>query len=217
MYNYDPISLSEVYWWADKAKTVTRQDAENIQRLLLSRVADVGMSSPEVKDVINGITDRFVEEEKRMLRELMADDLRRRGLLAQEKIYADDDQILQALKMTLPRFKSDWDWGGIYRILVDYCGFKDKITDFVRSMAHMGVYPKDNKPSDINHSIPPSIRGDEWCGHPFSYQAVQKGIKKEWPGRYWDWQICDIQDRDFVDRRSIAKIYKDNLLRASNR
>ena len=217
MDKYAPIELSEAYWWANKTKTMTKQDAENQQRLLLFRAAEVGVSSPEVMDVINGITDRFVEEERKMMREIMAEDMRRRGILSQEKIYADNDQIIKALKWTLPKFNSDWDWGGCYRILVDCCYFPVPITDFVRRMARMGIYPKDNKPSDIEYSIPPSIQGDEWCDHKFSYQAVQKGVKIEWPDTYFGWQNSEIQDRDFIDRCRIAKIFRENLLKAVNK
>ena len=134
---YDSISISEAYWWANKTKKMTKSDAENIQRLLLSRVAEVGVSSSDVIDVINSITDRFVEDEREMMRELMAEDMRRRGILSPEKINADDEQIIQAIKMTLPNFKNDWDWGGCYRILVDCCDFPVRISDFVRRMARM--------------------------------------------------------------------------------
>ena len=158
----------------------------------------------------------FVEEERKMRREIMAEDMRRRGMLSQEKIIAEDDQIIQALKWTLPKFKSHKDWGGCYRILVDCCDFPVPITDFVRRMARMGIYPKDNNPNDIDYSIPPSIKRDEWCGHQFSYQAVQKGMKNDWPDTYLGWQNSDIQDRDFCDRLDIAKIFRENLLIAVN-
>lgn len=210
---YDPITLSEAVWWANRAKKVRRQDAENMQRFMLSRAAEVGVSSSEVTDVINGMLDPFVEEERQMMRELMAENLRQRGLLEIEKIEADDDQIVQALKWTLPKFQSDWDWGGPYRILVDCCDFPPGKADFVRRMARMGVYPKDNYPKKLDHSMPPTIRGTEWHDHQFSYQAIQKGVSPNWPDTYYGWLNSDIQDRDFLDRQSIAKIFKDNLIK----
>ena len=211
---YDPITLSEAKWWANKAKTVRLQRAEEMQSFLLSRAAEVGVSSPEVMAVINGMLDPFVEEERQIRRELIAEDLRRKDILEMEKIDADDDQIVQALKWTLPHFKSNFDWGGPYRILVDCCDFPDPVVAFVRSMARMGIYPKDNKPKDIVPSMPPSIKGDEWCGHPFSYQAVQKGIKEDWPKDYQGWVNSDRKDRDFIDRRKCAATFKTNLLKA---
>lgn len=210
---YDPITLSEAVWWANRAKKVRRQDAENMQRFMLSRAAEVGVSSSEVTDVINGMLDPFIEEERQMMRELMAENLRQRGLLEIEKIEADDDQIVQALKWTLPKFQSDWDWGGPYRILVDCCDFPPGKADFVRRMARMGVYPKDNYPKKLDHSMPPAIRGTEWHDHQFSYQAIQKGVSPNWPDTYYGWLNSDIQDRDFLDRQSIAKIFKDNLIK----
>jgi hypothetical protein len=211
---YDPITLSEAKWWANKAKTVRLQRAEEMQSFLLSRAAEVGVSSPEVMAVINGMLDPFVEDERQIRRELIAEDLRRKGILEMEKIEADDDQIVLALKLTLSRFQSDWDWGGPYRILVDCCDFPPGKADFVRRMARMGVYPKDNYPKNLEHSMPPAIRGTEWHDHQFSYQAIQKGVSPDWPDTYYGWMNSDIQDRDFLDRRSIAKIFKDNLLKA---
>lgn len=213
---YDPITLSEAYWWANRAKKVRRQEAEYMQRFLLSRAAEVGVSSSEVTAVINGMLYPFVEEERQMMRELMAENLRRKGVLEMEKIDADDDQIVKALKWTLPKFQSDWDWGGPYRILVDCCDFPPVKTEFVRRMARMGVYTKDNYVKDLVRSMPPAIRGTEWHDHQFSYQAIQKGVSPNWPDTYFGWMNSDIQDRDFLDRRSIAKIFKDNLVKAVN-
>ena len=213
---YEPITLSEANWWANRAKTARRQEAEYMQRFLLSRAAEVGVTSSEVTAVINGMLDPFVEEERQMMRELMAENLRRKGLLEMEKIDADDDQIVQALKWTLPKFQSDWDWGGPYRILVDCCDFPPGKADFVRRMARMGVYPKDNYQKNLEHSMPPVIRGTEWYDHQFSYQAIQKGVSPDWPDTYYGWMNSDIQDRDFIDRRSIAKTFKANLLKAVN-
>ena len=200
---YDSVTLSEALWWAKRAKRVPYPEAKDMQFLLLSRAVEVGVSSPDVMDVINGMLDHFVEEERKMKRELMAEELRRKGILQQEKIDADDDQIVKAIKWTLPKFKSDWDWAGIYRILVDNCDFPPGKADFVRRMARMGVYPNDDYPKDLVRSMPP-----------FSYQAIQKGIKTSWPDAYYGWQNSDIQDRDFLDRRCVAKIFKANLLKA---
>lgn len=211
---YEPMTLSEVSWWVNKAKNLPRPDAEDIQRYLLDRALDVGMSSSDVRDKICSITDRFVDEDNETRRQLMAEDLRRKGILEQEKIDADDDQIVQAIKWTLPKFQSDWDWGGLYRILVDCCDFPAAKTDFVRRMARMGIYPKDDKPKDLKRLVPPSIRGTEWYDHPFNYQAVQKGVKPSWPDSYFGWQNSEIQDRDFLDRRTIAKTFKSNLFKA---
>jgi hypothetical protein len=83
-------------------------------------------------------------------------------------------------------------------------------------MAKMGIYPKDNYPKDIDRSMPPSIKGDEWCSHPFSYQSVQKGIKDDWPKDYRGWVNSDREDRDFIDRRNSAATFKTNLIKAVN-
>ena len=217
-----PLTFSEAQHYAYMAKRLPPDQADLIQSLLRRRALEAGIDGDrmEVMEVIDSITDRFVEEDRAMRRELLAEQLRREGLLQQEHIDADDDQIVQALKWTLPKFKSDWDWGGPYRILVDCCDFPPKYSDFVRRMARMGVYPKDNvvKNSDgteLSRPIPPAIRGTEWCDHPFSYQALQKGINRDWPKTYVGWQMNDSQTQDFLDRRDAAKLFRENLLRAA--
>ena len=210
---YAPVTLSEVAWWAKRAKRVPYPKAQDMQRLLLLRATECGVSSPDVMDVIDGMLDPFAEEDRDMRRELMAEELRRKGVLEMEKIDADDDQIVMAIKWTLPNFKSDRDWGGPYRILVDYCDFPPAKTEFVKRFARMGIYPKDNKVA-VERPLPPAIRGTEWCDHQFSYQAIQKGVKLDWPDTYYGWMNSDTQENDFLDRLSIAKIFKDNLIKA---
>lgn len=193
--NFDPITLSEAKWYAKRAREVPPQDARDMQRFMLQRLAEVGASSPEVPDIINGMLDHLKAEAKEMMRQLMMEQLRRDGMLGEEKIDADDDQIVQALKWTLPKFKSNFDWAGIYKILVPCCDFPESVSDFVRRMARMGIYPKDNKPENVVRSMPIAISDKDLCGHPFSYQAVQRGLING-------------------DHSEISKIFKANLYRA---
>jgi hypothetical protein len=95
---YDPISISEAYWWAGKAKTMTRQNVENVQRLLLARIVEVGVSSPEVTDIINGMTDRFADEERQIMKQCINERLMKQGVLGMQIIYAEDGQIVEAIK-----------------------------------------------------------------------------------------------------------------------
>ena len=67
---YDSVTLSEALWWAKRAKRVPEQNAKDMQLYMLSRAAEVGVSSPEVMDVISGMLDHFVEEEREMKRQL---------------------------------------------------------------------------------------------------------------------------------------------------
>ena len=201
------------------AKYAPRKDAEVLQRFLYQRAAETGGCSPEIIAKISSITDRFRDEENEMLRKIMAEDLRRRGIMDQQKIDASDEQIVKAIKLTLQKFESDRDWGGIYRILVDFCnhlGFKAVKTDFVKRFALMGIYPTDNVVKDLERIVPSAIKGTEWHEHKFSYSAVQKGIDSSWPSSYKEWVECDIMTRDFLDRKSIAKIFLDNLIKATS-
>ena len=211
---YAPVTYSEALHYADISKRMTREEVNFMQRVLLQRAFEAGVSSDEVTDIIYGMTARFVDEDNEMRRKAIEDDLRRRGVMQQEDILADDDQIVAAIKMTLPQFQSDWDWAGIYRILVDYCskcGFKAQKTEFVRRFARMGIYPKDNAVKNIEHPIPPSIRATEWCDHQFSYEAIKKGVSSTWPPTYFAWQKSDLQNRDFLNRKDIATKFLNNL------
>ena len=212
---YEPISISEAYWWADKAKTMPRKDVETMQRLLFARIVDVGVSSPEVTDIINGMTDRFADEERQIMKQCINERLMKQGVLGMQIIYAEDDQIVEAIKMTLPVFKSDWDWGGIYRILVDTCQFPSTKTDFVKRMAEIGIYAEDNTVK-FSRPIPPSIKKDEYCNHPFSYQNVQKGISTYWPATYQEWLRTPNPDQDLCNRISIATAFYNNLIKVTD-
>ena len=214
---YDPMAYSEAVWWADLAKKMKEPEVKEIQRNLLRRIAEVGVASPDVLEIISGMTDRFIDEEMAMRRELMAEELRRKGSLSQGKIDADDDQIVQAIKWTLPKFQSDWDWGGIYIILVNFCnhlGFSAVKTKFVERMAQMGVYPQD-KVVKVEHVANTAIIGTEWHEHRFSYLALQRGVKSSWPQTWNEWQNSVVQSKDFLARREIAKLFLSNLRKAT--
>ena len=210
-----PLSLAEARWWAKFASKLPRRDAELVQRGLLQHALDGGCSSPEIHEIIDSITDRFVEEDRIERKKILEEKLLRSGALQLEHIEADDDQIIIAIKRTLPKFQSDRDWGGVYRILVDYCEFPAMKTKFVRRFAKMGIYPNDDYVKNLDRPLPPSIRGSEWHDHPFSYQAIQKGIDNAWPAHYPAWFNNTIDSRDFIDRRSIATTFKDNLIKAT--
>lgn len=214
--NYKPIAYDEVMWYAKQAKNMRQSDVEMIQRFLMMRAMDVGVESPEVKDSIYRLTDRFVEEELALKRDILAEETRRRGTLSQEIIEVSDDQIVQAIKWTLSSFQSDWDWGGIYIILVCLCnhlGFSAVKTKFVERMAQMGVYPQDNVVR-VDHVADTAIKGTEWYEHRFSYLALQRGVKPSWPKTWNEWLNSEIQTNDFIARRDIAKLILKNLRRA---
>lgn len=209
-------TMSEALYWAKASQKMPRDDVERLQRFLRQRALDVGCREG-VADVISGMTDRFVDEEREMLRRRIDEYVRSNGILEQQRIDATDDQIIEAIKQTLPYFESDWDWGGIYRILVDYCrhlGFTNSKADFVRRFARMGIYPKDNI-IKVDRYPNPAIYQDEYNGHPFSYQAIQKGVNAYWPDSYEEWKKSDITSNDFVARKNIADCFCKNLLKAA--
>lgn len=211
MKEYSPITLSEVHHYADLCKRVPRDQAEVMQKFLSQRALETGVTSSEILEAIQSISDRFVFEDRELRRKAIEEDLRRRGTLLQESIDAEDDQIIAAIKKTLPKFQSDRDWGGIYRILVDCCAFPPNISDFVRRFDNMGIFPKDNCINGIKRRGIPSISEREYYGHRFAYQALQKGINNSWPKTYIGWLNCYITDRDFISRRDLATLFYKNL------
>ena len=209
--------MLDVRYWDKVSKTMPKSDVEHLQRFLQRRALDCGCEEG-VPMVISGMTDRFADEERDMLRSRMDEHIRRLGILEHQRIDALDEQIVKAIKWTLNDFESEKDWGGVYRILVDYCqhlGFTSKKTSFVRRFAKMGIYPKDDVTKDIDRSISPAIYKDEYKGFLFSYYAIDKGVDAYWPASYEDWKTSDIITNDFIQRRKIAAIFLRNLVKAT--
>lgn len=211
MNKYSPIILSEARHYADLCKNAPRDQAEVMQNFLMRRALETGVTSHEVLEAIQSISNRFAEEDREMRRKAIEEDLRRRGTIALDSIDADDDQILKAIKKTLPKFNSDKDWGGIYRILVDFCNFPLAYSDFVRRFDDMGIYPTDDIVTGIKRCGIPAISEREYYNHRFSYQALQKSIKNDWPQTYIGWTNSYKTDRDFISRKNIATIFYNNL------
>ena len=209
--------MLDVLYWQKVSKQMPRDDVEQLQRFLRQRALDCGCEEG-VPGVISGMLDRFADEEREMMRKRMDEYVRRLGIAEQQRIDATDEQIVKAIKWTLNDFESEKDWGGIYRILVDYCqhqGFTATKTGFVRRFAKMGIYPKDDVVKDIDRSLPPALYKDEYNGNLFSYYAIDKGVGAYWPSSYKEWQTCDITSNDFIQRRKIAGIFLKNLLKAT--
>lgn len=211
MSEYKPIDLSEVRHYADLCKKAPREAAEVMQNFLMRRALETGVTSHEILEAIQSISDRFVEEDRAMRKKVIEEELRCRGIIASEPIEANDNQIVAAIKNTLPKFNSDRDWGGIYRILVDYCSFPPNYSNFLRRFDEMGIYPTDDTIAGIKRCGIPAISEREYYNHKFSYQALQKGINTHWPQTYIEWMNSYKTDRDFIDRRNIATIFYNNL------
>ncbi len=214
---FSPLSVSDVRYWVKASKTMPRNDVETIQRFLRQRALDCGCEEG-VSLLISSMTDRFVDEEREMLRARIDARIRRNEFLEKQRIEATDDQIVKAIKRTLPEFESKKDWGGIYRILVDYCqhlGFTATKTTFVKRFAKMGIYPEDDIVKNIDHTVPPTIYKNEYNGLPFSYYAIDKGVNAYWPPSYKEWETCDENSNDFIARRKIAVLFLKKLIQAT--
>lgn len=213
---YTPVTRSEARHFAKIAEGLPRENVTLLQGILYRRISEAGCESDEVLGIVDGMTERFVEEDREMRRQLMLGELRLQGTLEQERIEADDDQIITAIKRTLPKFKSTRDWGGIYRILVDFCDFPSVKTDFTQRFWRMGIYATDSPAclEGFTRDAPPAIYKEEYGDHPFGYQVMQRGCPANWPATYYEWQKRDLPNRDFEDRKLIARLFLENLRKA---
>lgn len=212
MKDYSTMTLSEVRHYVDLCKRGTRDEAEIMQKYLLQRALATGATSSEILEAIQSISDRFVLEDRELRKKAIEEDLRRRGVMNLEPIDADDYQIIKAIKKTLHQFQSSRDWGGVYRILVDFCAFPPNYSDFVRRFDTMGIYPSDDIVKGVKRMGIPSISEREFNNNRFNYQALQKGIQSDWPQTYIGWMNCHITDNDFICRRNIATSFYKNLM-----
>lgn len=206
------ISIVEVQRWREISKSMPRHDAETVQRCLYQMITKNGKESEDVITVVDSISDRFEAEDRKMRRELLIEDMRRNGLLTQEHIDADDAQIVEAIKLTLPFFKNAFDWAGIYRILVDLCAFPENKAEFVRRFAQMGIYAKDDTVKGVDYRQLPAIKKEEYGSYQFSYQSIEKGIKSDWPPKWMNWKLSEMDDRAFKSRKNIAQIFLNELI-----
>lgn len=215
--DYKPVTMLELHYWVQASKEMTKENVEKLQNFLRQRALDCGCEEG-VSLAIKSLTDRFADEERKELRRRMDEYIRRMWIMEQQSINATDEQIVKAIKWTLSDFESKKDWGGVYRILVDYCqhlGFTATKTTFVKRFAKMGIYPEDDTVKDIDRSMPPAIYKEEYKGFSFSYYAIDKGVGAYWPSSYDDWKTSDITSNDFVQRRKIATLFLKNLVRAT--
>jgi len=216
MKEYSPLRMLDVLYWRKVSKQMPRGDVEKLQTFLRQRALDCGCDEG-VSAVINGLTERFADEERETMRKVMEERVRRLSIIEQRRIDATDDEIVEAIKMTLPRFKSARDWGGVYCILVEYChhlGFTKTKTTFVERFARMGIYPTDSVVT-VDRSIPPAIYKDEYNDLFCSYSAIDKGVDTYWPLSYEDWQTSNITTKDFIQRRDIAGFFLKNLVKVT--
>ena len=218
--NFPKVTCSEARHFAKIAEKMPLEDVKFLQSVLRLRMLQAGYESDHVLGIVDGMTERFLDEDKEVRRQLIAESLRQEGILGgQEKIEATDEQIVTGIKKTLPYFKSNRDWGGVYIILVSCCDYPSVKTDFVLRFWQMGIYAVDNPKcvGELTKDVPPAIYQDEYCDHPFSYQALQKGYSTTWPMKYEDCINIDLGNRDFAERKEIAGRFRRNLLVAGAR
>jgi len=152
------------------------------------------LKSPEAYDVIDRIKKHFRNERenawKREMQEMV--DRRINNLIGGSELNVDDEQITEAIIHIEPIMDSHRDWGAIYRILVDYCGWPSKYKDFEKRINLLHL--------NMNENVS------------FTYQGLQTGLLSEWPKTFKEWLIrSNDDDTVFVHRKKIATVFHNYL------
>ena len=155
-----------------------------------------GVTNPEAFEMIDSIASHFTEEVRQQMEEKMrqyADRVIRSRLNLPEMNLADDGQIAAAVTDTVPVMSGGHrDWAGIYRILVDFCGWPQNYKAFERRVKRLDLkgMPRDKA---------------------FHYQGLSQGLSVFWPKTYREWMSCVDGDSTFEHRREVATVFLQHL------
>ncbi len=155
-----------------------------------------GVANPEAFELIDSIAYHFKEEVRQQMEERMrqyADRVIRSRLNLPEMGLADDEQIAAAIMETVPAMSGGHrDWAGIYRVLVDFCGWPQNYKAFEKRVKRLGLkgMPRDKA---------------------FHYQGLAQGISVFWPKTYKEWMTCVDRDSTFEHRREVATVFLQHL------
>jgi len=153
-----------------------------------------GMYNPEIHDMIESIKVHFQNEiENKWKSEIQKIvDRRINNLIGGSELNVDDEQITKAINHIESIMDSHRDWGAIYRILVDYCGWPSKYKDFEKRINLLHLNLNDNVS--------------------FTYQGLQMGISPNWPKTFKEWLIIrNDDDTVFEHRKKIATAFQNYL------
>ena len=198
-----PIDLEDLRWWVNYVKTImSYQVAQYFETALLYRL--FGDNSSEKRELVESIRKYYsVEFDEKIIEEVekrISAKIEKRHNLP--KIVLDEEQIATALVQIQDELKGRTDYYSIYRILVDFCDWPEKMTDFCKRLTRL--------PIQVALTYP---FGEYDEGNPnFSsiYQAIQKGENKSWPDNYQKWQSFT-GDPTFVHRMDVATKFLEIL------
>ena len=194
-----PINDEEIKWWVDYAKTMpSYSEAQYFENALRYRLID---ENPKRRELLDNIRHYYFEEtcEKSLKKIEERIDSKYEKKLGLPKIDLDDDQIADAVIQVQSEFKSGKDYQGIHRILVDFCGWPNQLTDFCERFAKLDF--KDSLKFTCDYSAKSASKST-------FYQNIQEGVSN-WPNNYTNWRKSDITDKTFIQRREIAtKFYE---------
>lgn len=194
-----PLTLEQTRWIADYAKTIGKEEAVHISKML--NVMCRGENAPDKWKEIDSIDSYYEKDIKRKALEDVEKlvDERLNQILSPASVDDDEEKIVKAIEQTVNSklFSSSRDWGGIYIILTSRCKWKKSYKEFERKYNRLAeMYPQLKKlPKNKN----------------FNYQSLQQGIDREWPDTYWGWKTSDNNDETFIHRRQVAEEFWKNL------
>lgn len=153
-----------------------------------------GVYNPEAFAMIDSVERHFIEQDRQQLKEEISQQVNRafNEHFRQDGFELSDESVAAAIYATTKYMRNKADWGGLYRILVDYCKWPMAYKDF------------EIRQQKLNLKLSQKIA--------FDYQSLVKGFGRNWPKTYRGWQTYDTSDDPTLDhRRRVATKFLENL------
>ena len=197
-----PIDLEDLRWWAKYAKSMpSYQEAQYIETALLYRL--FGDDSSDKKELLESIRSYYFEKYDETIIHQVTKRISTQieSQYKLPKLSLDDDKIAKAVSQIQNELKDRTDYYSLFRILVDFCGWPRKQTDFCKKFTRLPIQEALLFPIVFDEKHP--------SRSPF-YQSIQKGKGKDWPENYHDW-LTYTEDSTFDHRRNVATKFLEIL------
>lgn len=197
-----PISLEECKCCVKYAKSLPSYEQAVFMETYLYQRAN---NDTEVLKEIAGIRHYFSEEIKQgaIAEACKKIEARLRSHLELPRFLLNDDQIAKAIIETQKDMRSNRDWFGYYRILVDFCDYPSTMTKFSTRISRLDFpgplkFPCDYSIKKTNGSF---------------YQGLKNGGSCDWPAKYIKWStfIPAPDDTAYPQRKKVADSFFNYL------
>ena len=152
-----------------------------------------GVYNPEAFEMIDSVEKHFKEKEREQYQEEISKEVSRKinEIQRGNRLELSDGSVAAAIYATAKYMRSKADWGAFYRILVDYCNWPAAYKEFEARLQRLNL--------KLSQQLT------------FDYQSLTKGIKRDWPKTYREWQTCGLIDPVLNHRKRVATEFLNNL------